>query len=130
MASVATGPDRARPRDGLVARALMALPRGGSLGDEVWARRHHGIVLLLWAHVPAIVLFAQIMGDGALHGLVEASPAAVLAFAASQTWLSRLWRTTAAAVGLLTCSAVLVRLSGGYIEAHFHFFVMVAVVVL
>jgi diguanylate cyclase (GGDEF)-like protein/PAS domain S-box-containing protein len=55
---------------------------------------------------------------------------AALAFAASQPWLSRLWRTTAAAVGLLTCSAVLVHLSGGYIEAHFHFFVMVAVVVL
>jgi len=33
-------------------------------------------------------------------------------------------------MGLLTCSAILVHLSGGYIEAHFHFFVMVAVVVL
>jgi diguanylate cyclase (GGDEF)-like protein/PAS domain S-box-containing protein len=130
MASVATGPGRARSGDGMVARVLGSLPRGGSLSDEVWAQRHRGVTLLLWAHVPAIVLFAQIMGDGARHGLLESLPVVALAVAASQQWLSRIARTTAAAFGLLTCSAILVHLSGGYIEAHFHFFVMVAVVVL
>jgi PAS domain-containing protein len=130
MASVATGPGRARSGDGMVARVLGSLPRGGSLSDEVWAQRHRGVTLLLWAHVPAIVLFAQIMGDGAPHGLLESLPVVALAVAASQQWLSRIARTTAAAFGLLTCSAILVHLSGGYIEAHFHFFVMVAVVVL
>ncbi len=130
MATVAAEPGRASSGDGLVTRALGKLPRGGSLGDDIWARRHHGIVLLLWAHVPAIVLFAQLMGDGALHGLVESLPVAALAVAASERWMSRIWRTTAAAMGLLTSSAILVHLSGGYIEAHFHFFVMVAVVVL
>ena len=130
MATVASAPRRAPSGDGLVARVRDRLPEGGSLGDDVWARRHHGIVLLLWAHVAGIVAFAQIMGEGALHGLLESLPVAALAVAASERWLSRLWRTTAAAVGLLTCSAILVHLSGGYIEAHFHFFVMVAVVVL
>jgi diguanylate cyclase (GGDEF)-like protein/PAS domain S-box-containing protein len=33
-------------------------------------------------------------------------------------------------VGLLTCSALLVQLSGGLIEMHFHFFVMVGVITL
>jgi hypothetical protein len=130
MASVAAGPGRARSGEGLVARALAKLPKGGSLDDDAWRRRHRGIVILLWAHVPSIIVFAQLMGEGALHGLLESLPVAALAVAASERWLSRLWRTTAAAIGLLTCSAILVHLSGGYIEAHFHFFVMVAVVVL
>jgi diguanylate cyclase (GGDEF)-like protein/PAS domain S-box-containing protein len=130
MASVITGPDHARSGDGPVARARAKLPRGGSLDDDTWARRHHGIVLLLWAHVPGIILFAQLMGEGALHGALESLPVTALAFAAAQPWLSRLWRTTAAAIGLLTCSAILVHLAEGSIEAHFHFFVMVAVVVL
>jgi len=40
-------------------------------------------------------------------------------------------RTAQAAIGtlgLITCSAVLVHLSGGVIEAHFHFFIMLTVV--
>ena len=43
------------------------------------------------------------------------------------------WRrvsTVLTAVGLLTCSAVLVHLSGGVIEMHFHYFVMVGVITL
>src|SRR5215211_2675808 len=99
MASVATGPARARSSDGLVARALAALPRGGSLTADVWAGRHRGITLLLWAHIPAIVLFAQLMGEGALHGLLESGPVAVFALTASSSRFSRAVRTTAAAVG-------------------------------
>ncbi len=38
--------------------------------------------------------------------------------------------TAVAALGLFTCSAVLVHLSGGVIEMHFHYFVMVGVVTL
>src|SRR6201989_3652298 len=34
--------------------------------------------------------------------------------------------STVVALGLLTCSAVLVEITHGLIEAHFHFFVMVA----
>ena len=39
-------------------------------------------------------------------------------------------RSVIATFGLMTASAMLVHLSGGYIELHFHFFVMIAVVVL
>ena len=39
-------------------------------------------------------------------------------------------RSIIATCGLMTASAMLVHLSGGYIELHFHFFVMIAVVVL
>ena len=39
-------------------------------------------------------------------------------------------RVAAASAGLIRCSAVLVHLSGGYIEAHFHFFVMIGILTL
>ena len=39
-------------------------------------------------------------------------------------------RVVAASFGLITASAMLVHLSGGYIEAHFHFFVMIGVLTL
>jgi len=39
-------------------------------------------------------------------------------------------RAAVATVGLILASTLLVHLSGGYIEAHFHFFVMMAVIVL
>jgi signal transduction histidine kinase len=42
----------------------------------------------------------------------------------------RLRRSLAASLGLLVCSAVLVHLSGGLIELHFHYFVAVAVIAL
>jgi methyl-accepting chemotaxis protein len=39
-------------------------------------------------------------------------------------------QAVAASLGLITSSAVVVHLSGGYIEAHFHFFVVTAVIAL
>ena len=83
---------------------------------------------LLWFHVVVIPAYAVIRGDSFAHGLVEALPVAVPALAATSARLSRLIRTFAASIGLLSSSAVLVHLSGGLIEMHFHFFVMVAVV--
>src|SRR5829696_2446142 len=129
MATVASGVVRGS-RPGVVAAVRSRMPAGGSLPQEIWERRHGGIVVVLWAHVPAIVLFAVVQGEGLRHGLLEASAVVVLASAATLPQLSRMERTTAAALGLLTSSAVLVHLSGGVIEMHFHFFVMVGVVVL
>jgi diguanylate cyclase (GGDEF)-like protein len=39
-------------------------------------------------------------------------------------------RAVAASVGLVSSSAIFVHLSGGYIEAHFHFFVMIGIMAL
>ncbi len=39
-------------------------------------------------------------------------------------------RSAAAVLGLITASAVIVHLSGGVVEAHFHFFVMIGVITL
>jgi PAS domain S-box-containing protein len=105
------------------------LPRGGGLSTQAWWARHRAVLLTLWAHVPAISAFGVVVGAGALHSLAESGLVALLAAAA--TWArGRTLRTSAATLGMLSASAVGVHLSGGVIEMHFHFFVMVAVIAL
>ena len=106
------------------------LPTGGTLPEEVWRARHRGILLLLGLHVPALLVFALLKGESLPHSVVEASAVAFPAMAAVLAHRNRRVSTVFASLGLVTASAVLVHLSGGTIEAHFHFFIMVGVVVL
>ena len=114
----------------LVRDARSLLPSGGTLPLGVWRRRHRGIVVLLWLHVPALIGFGLVRGRGPVHLLVETAPVAVLAGLSGALRQRRRLSTVIAALGLMTCSAILVHLSGGVIEMHFHFFVMVGVVAL
>ena len=59
------------------------LPSGRLLTPEVWARRHRGIVWLLWLHVAGIAVLAMARGNGLAHSLEEASLVAVFALAAA-----------------------------------------------
>ena len=112
-----------------VARWLAAaLPEGRTLAPEIWRSRHRFILGLLWFHVPAVVVFGLYQGEGIQHSLIEASPLVILALLASPAMLGPRTRSALAAVGLMVSSAVLVHLSGGVIEMHFHFFVMVGVI--
>jgi diguanylate cyclase len=106
------------------------LPRGGALPSDIWERRHRGVIYLLAAHAAGIVFFGLIAGVGPLHAFVDAAPVALAAAIASQQRFRRLVRASAASLGLMLSSAMLVHLSGGYIEFHFHFFVMVAFIAL
>jgi signal transduction histidine kinase len=109
---------------------LASLPQGGSLPDAQWIARHRAIQLLLWAHVVGIPVFALVRGYGFGHGLLEAAPTAAFSVLAALPGRSRKFQSTVAALGLFASSAVLVHLSGGTIEAHFHFFVVVGVLTL
>ncbi|MBB4660917.1 putative bifunctional diguanylate cyclase/phosphodiesterase [Conexibacter arvalis] len=102
------------------------LPHGSSLPDEVWRRRHAGLLALLWAHVPALFVFALASGVSTGHALLELVPIVSCAAVGHAERLGRSGRAAAVTIGLLTCSALLVHLWGGTIEAHFHYFVMVA----
>jgi signal transduction histidine kinase/CheY-like chemotaxis protein len=106
------------------------LPTGGTLSESVWRRRHRGVLVLLWLHVPALFAFALLRGETAVHALAEASAVAVPATAALLAHHRRRISTVFASVGLVIASAVLLHLAEGNIEAHFHFFLMVGVVVL
>ncbi|MDP9315916.1 MAG: hypothetical protein M3R24_34515 [Chloroflexota bacterium] len=104
------------------------LPEGGALRDDVWRSRHRGLLLLLWLHIPIILGWAMRAKGSLVHGVAEAIVVVAVAMLASWSRLSRRTRAALVSLGLLSCSALLVHLSGGVIEVHFHFFVMVAII--
>src|SRR4051812_26745488 len=107
-----------------------ALPEGRALPLESWRRRHTSVLYLLWAHVVGLFLYSMLLGNSLAHSLFEASLVAAGALLASATYFSRNVRSVIASIGLLVASSVLVHLSGGVIEMHFHFFVMITVIAL
>jgi len=104
------------------------LPKGDSLSEESWRRRHLRISVLLWIHVPFLVFYGAANGHGLTHSTVEAGIVAALALGASLPRATRHQRSAMATLGLLSSSAILVHFSNGLIEMHFHFFVMLVVV--
>ena len=106
------------------------LPKGQLLPEHIWRRRHAAIVWLLWCHVPALFVFGLLQGQSVPHMLAEGGLIAAAAGFAGSERLTMTQRVVAASFGLITCSAVLVHLWTGVIEAHFHFFVMVGVLTL
>ncbi len=105
-----------------------ALPIGGTIPTVAWQRRHRGITLILWAHAAVIPVYAWVRGLGVLHAIAESAVVPLAAILANRPVLSKRARMLAASGGLLVCSALLVHLSGGLIEMHFHFFVMIIIV--
>ena len=111
-------------------RALVAaLPTGRPLTDDRWEPRHRGITILLALHVPALLAMGLVTGKSWRHSLVDVVPIAACALVALRG-RGRYIRSGAATLGLVISSAVLVHLSGGNVEMHFHFFVIVGVITL
>jgi len=107
-----------------------ALPRGHELPQRDWERRHRGMLFVLWAHAAGIFLYSLLRERDLLHAVVEGGVVSIAGLVASWPRASRRFQAISVCVGLLTSSAVLVHLSGGYIEMHFHFFVMVPLMAL
>ncbi len=107
------------------------------LPDEEWNWRHRLVVLVLIAHAPFLFGLAMFGGtdtwltqitfarESLAHALVEASLPLVAAGLAMLPGLPRRVAAAVAAIGLVTTSGILTHLTGGYIEAHFHYFVMI-----
>jgi diguanylate cyclase (GGDEF)-like protein len=106
------------------------LPSGRALPTAIWEARHRGIVLLLWAHVPFLFAVGLVRHYPPLHVLADLQPIIIAAVCASIASLPRGLRAGVATFGLVACSAMLVHFSGGVIETHFHFFVVVGVITL
>ncbi|MFL5805682.1 MAG: PAS domain-containing sensor histidine kinase [Roseiflexaceae bacterium] len=85
-------------------------------------------MVLLWLHVIGLACFGILGRYGVLHSISEAALVALAALVAVRPGRNRRFHAGAASVGLITASAILVHLSGGYIEMHFHFFVALIVI--
>ena len=105
------------------------LPRGNTLSEKAWRRRHEFLQWVLFLHLPTLYLFGVALGNG------ELTTAAVLIAPLLCLILGRLVQNRRLAslfitAGLVYCSAALVGLSHGSIEAHFHFFIMIGFIAL
>lgn len=109
-------------------RVRAFIPEGRALPVAAWRSRHRTIVILLFLQAAGLVVFAVQRGFGLRHGLIEALPVAAAAVLGGSERLGRGLRSCVATLGLVASSAILVHLSGGTIEAHFHFFVMLGVI--
>ena len=138
--AVGAGTDAAQPSGpgNTIREILRYVPDGTSMPQEMWSGRHRNILLLVVAQVPLLFVLGLYEGTESFTGAqIPATPAwmlggflgLILATAALANWsvFDRRTRTVIAAFSAMTVSMALVKLSGGYIEAHFHFFVFVAV---
>jgi len=105
------------------------LPIGDTLDDSVWRQRHHLLVGLLSAHLPALILLGLWWHVSLGHTALEIAPAALCVYLALRL-PGRRPRAVLSTIGLVWCSVTLVDFSGGAIEAYFHFFVVIAFIAL
>jgi PAS domain S-box-containing protein len=121
----------------MLQRVRAFLPEGHALPEAEWGYRHRFAVWAVLVHAVALTAFGAYRGWPTAFVVGEGALIAVLGLLALPRTLSRRFRSSMAALGLVTSSAVLVQFSarygtgqGGFIEAHFHFFVVVAFVAL
>jgi signal transduction histidine kinase len=105
------------------------LPKGTPLSDDLFASRHRVVLVLLWAHTIGLAAFGVTRGFPPWHLGLELAGLVLVVIAATLA-SGRELRAGLGTLGLVTCSALLVHLSGGLIEAHFHFFIVVILVTL
>ena len=111
-------------------RLLDALPRGYTLDEREWRRRHRLLLWVLGIHVPGIAALGLLLGK---PPLTVAAVLAVPTAAVGLGYLLRAYRRTASIIvtfGLVYCSAALVAFTDGRIEAHFHFFIIIGFIAL
>jgi diguanylate cyclase (GGDEF)-like protein len=106
------------------------VPRGQTLPHDLWQSRHQAVLWLLVVHAGVILVYGLLRGYSIAAVAIDALVPALGALAASRSALPREVRSCIGATSLMLTSAVIVHLSGGYIEAHFHFFAMVPIIAL
>jgi signal transduction histidine kinase len=109
---------------------LELVPHGYGLSSADWHRRHQLLLVVLAVHIPGLAAFGVFLRqppDAVLLAVVV--PGACLLFG----WLLERHRRVASVAvtgGLVWSSAALVGLTGGTIEAHFHFFIIIGFIAL
>ncbi len=118
---------RARP----VATLRRLLPDGRRLSSDEFAIRQGWLTALLALHMPPLMIVGVLRGYSFEHLAAEiVAPIAILSWISDMRRLNPVIRAAVTTTGLTLCSSVLVHLTDGLIESHFHFFVLVPLVTL
>ena len=105
------------------------LPKGNTLSDKEWHRRHRLLQWLLAAHLPALFVFGVARGFSP-NDVTEALALPLACLLIGHLMRSRRLAASFITLGLVYCSAALVGFSNGAIEAHFHFFIIIGFIAL
>ncbi|MEZ5233942.1 MAG: methyl-accepting chemotaxis protein [Acidimicrobiia bacterium] len=104
------------------------LPTGETLSDEEHARRHRAITLVLWAHVPFLAAVAMVARVGNVTHVVRDIGVVIVLAVLAQVLKVRSLQSYAGSLGLLGASSVLIHITGGSPEGHFHILVALVLV--
>ena len=63
---------------------MAALPRGRTLPEEVWLRRHRWMTLLVWSQAIMLTTYGLLAGQAIPHSLLEGLPVAACALIAGR----------------------------------------------
>ena len=94
--------------------------------EAEWQSRQRALRWLLWAHVVAIPIITLLFDQGFDQAALDLFTPSFFAIIAQLRRGSRRVQSLIVTVGLLSCSALIVHITGGLTQAYFHFFVMVA----
>ncbi|MEM9652449.1 MAG: methyl-accepting chemotaxis protein [Actinomycetota bacterium] len=91
--------------------------------DREFETRHRIITIVLALHAPALLLIGVLNGYALWHAALETFPVLAFALFAHRPG-HRVIRSSSSSLGLVYAASALVHFSGGIIEAHFHWFVV------
>ncbi len=103
------------------------LPTGTSISTEQFELRHRIISIVLAAHTPVLFVIGLFNGYSWWHAALESIAPLVLALY-GRSGPSPLLRSAVSSLGLVVGASILVHFTGGMIEAHFHWFVVLSLV--
>jgi len=115
------------------------IPDGSTIPDKQWRNRHRSVVLVTLLHIPFLfglgiytgstpIAEAQIPATALPRVLLLCGVVFALSAGSLIARFRRRIRTILSVTAVFVSSLALVQFSGGYIEAHFHFFVGMAIV--
>ena len=113
----------------IVLRLLSYLPRGNTLDDRAWHRRHRLLERVLLLHGPLLVVVGLTLNHSGVQ-VAKALVAPAICLALGHFVTHRRWASFLITGGLVFCSIALVLLTAGSIEAHFHFFIIIGFIAL
>jgi methyl-accepting chemotaxis protein len=103
-----------------------------ALSEEAFVARHRVLRLLLWVHVPVILVLGFFTGQLSVanHGplLLGILGAVMVCGVVSGAATGQRGRAVATSVGFLLAADALVQAGDGMIDLHFHFFVVIALI--
>ncbi len=100
-------------------RLMEYLPRGNTLEEGAWHKRHTFLQWVLLLHLPVLFVFGLVTHHAAELTALVLLPLP-LCLVAGHYVTHRRTASLFITAGLVWCSAALVGLSRGSIEAHFH----------